>query len=83
MQKSAVHPCWCQTGIGFESGNQRASIVHGYICLIDVVSAAHIVKQILIFGFIQQWMDKIRPITVTQYKEGNVCTSVAMQRILM
>lgn len=56
--------------------------------LIDVVSAAHIGclsthKQILIFGFIQQWMDKARPITVIQYKEGSVYTSVAMQRILM
>lgn len=36
-----MHLCWCQTGIGFESRNQRAFIVHGYICLIDVFSAAH------------------------------------------
>lgn len=40
-QESAVHLCRCQTGIGFESRNQRAFIVHGYICLIDVFSAAH------------------------------------------
>lgn len=69
-------PCWCQTGIGFESRYQRAFIVHGYICLIDVFSAAHsqppclsIRIQIFISGFIQRYIEKSRPITVVQNKE--------------